>query len=260
MAADAYAWIQRPGGVYVLGNRFRIGGNPFTLHDAKIFGAGSNEAGNCGINIEPHDPPIARMVKCVAIHSKKLGRDSTLHTHEEFAGMLEDVAKGKAGIFSRLYETLFGCEGYSTRDVLEFHGKKGSVYRAGLLRFNGNGVLELVEDVTVAGNGWIREFGAHRYPIETVETPPEERTDPGEDPDLFGLKVGRIKGIDPALSGIDAIGYWRIGPEPVKGEKRLVVEEPDLSGGLFSAYASEPIDCSRSNVETILLSRGIDHL
>jgi hypothetical protein len=264
MLSDTYSgpWVHLPGGLNVLNHRLQKDGKVFSLYDASVMDirAFNKKAARYSVRIESSDWPIVRMVKYVACLSSKWNDGSFLPSNAGYNSMVQDVAVAKAREqepLASVYGTLTDGTMDVTKDVVVFREKlPDGKHRATLLRFAGHGLLSPVEDITVAETGRIKTLGEYGYPTETIKEPALK--DPMDNPKLSGLKV-RIEGIDPVLSGTDAIGHWEIGQEPVNGEQRIVTHKPDVMyKGIFSMSAAERLSCTSNEVSALLLSFGPD--
>ena len=123
----------------------------------------NKKAERYGIRISPEDPPIDRLVKASIYLSRKADDDSRMLTNREYVDMTLEAAAEKAKGNSEVYDMLVSVTSDAVREILEFHGRtdNGRHHVANLLRFNGDGVLEPVDEILIAPHGWTRVLGRY---------------------------------------------------------------------------------------------------
>jgi hypothetical protein len=195
-------------------------GRTLSLYRAAAMdvGAFNKEAVQYDVLMDEADLPIDRLVKFSLFLSRKDDDSSHTPTNAEYTAMTLDTAVARIKSTEPLasfYATLTNGLRDALSDMLQFQEKlpRGG-YKAALLRFNEDGKLEPVDDIMVAGQGWIRVLGArHGYPIETSRD---------------ACVVENLD--DPNLSDKDIKGFWYVDPDPI-GQIRLVLRNPRCNDG-----------------------------
>jgi len=230
---SCHDWVQLPSGLFVSDGRIQSNGKMLSLYGASAIDvtAFNKEATKYNVHIDNPDAPIDRLVKYSMFLARRDNDGSAMPTNRQYVDMVLDTAAAKANgtePLASFYDTLTDGTWDVVREVLEFQEKlpRGK-YKAILLRFNEDGEIEPVDDVVVAGEGWVRAVGVrHGYPIETSSNECFV-----ENLDVPNLLDGGIK------------GYWYVGSD--LGQQKLSLRGPRRNNGkLLVADASRPLSLS----------------
>ena len=225
-------WVKLPTELYVSDERIEKQGYILTFDDLASMDIGTfnKEAKNYDVQIEDTDPLIDRLIKYSIFLSRKSGDNSFIPTNRQYVDMLIDTANAeykKEEPLASFYETLVDDPfkpSDAVKEILEFQEKlPNGKYKTTLLRFNEDGELEQVDEIDVAGEGYIRVLGVkHGYPIETSK----------ERGSVENIEIPLLKTSPLEQSSLES--RWYIGLEPKRGEQRLVIHHPWNDPDAFS--------------------------
>lgn len=229
-------WIELSNGLSVSARRMRCAdGKMFTLKtvadmDVDLFNTKFREY---GVSISIEDPPIVRLMKYSAYLARAESRykDSFIPTNEQYVDVAIDAAVADAR-GKRLLSSFFSEEfiyqqpgarpgSDATQDILEFRenirsGRNKDKYLFTLLRFNKDFMLEPVEDIIVPNHdGHIWQLNPkHKYPSDVGSHT------------HFDIRPIEMSNLGYTTARVNVRGYFAVGKEPQKGEKRLVLHYP----------------------------------
>jgi hypothetical protein len=220
-------WVQLPNGFYVAEGRMQRKGNMAGLHYMhRIEIEGFNRmAERFGIHFDREDPPILRMMKYSAFLKRKNSDGSFVPSNQQYGDMVLDVTAAKADgrePLSSFHDVLKSTSFDVTRDIIRLNEKAPEGrYKATLLSFDDDCTLVPVDDIVVAGSGWIRALDENGYPTETSKSRCNvEWIERGANSHTQG----------PSMPGMDVSGYWHMDPDPsMMGRDCLVLRGPHLN-------------------------------
>ena len=206
-----------------------------------------------GMDIDFDESAVDKYVKAVIVLGRMSGERVNVPTNKEYIDMMIETVHAKANgrePLASFYKTLTAAiTDDLTRDIIEFQGEidsgpdKGK-YVATLLRFNDDGILEPVDDIVIAKEGYIKEIDKHGLPVTTTK-----EWGPIENIDTDGLEPPETRG--------KLMFSMYSGLPPEIGEQRMVLHSPGFESlGFFFTKMSENRDSKSNGVGSLRVKRS----